>query len=696
MAAEDVELPLVSDRGEAPHAAEAPSISAMSCCGRGKLLPLVAAAALTGAVAVAMVAVAQDDRNSQLTPRNLLRSSKTEGIPVHWPRTSTSKKVLASILAGEHETPVEEVLTWEDGCTMNPVSCLVNQTYISMCPNACKVWTQLAHHDYQLALRNFGAMPDTLDTKVNKKFEAEYLPKLDSLLDRCPPCASISCCACFPSTVAEALLTNNFVPTSQEPTKEMLETLAGYSLPVAGDDGSAQQYYDNTVKFYGEEASRADTGWANSIFGNTQMYLKKPPTHDYRKVPRLPDGSYDFGFSVGQLPQPSTSRGLRVGLVADWGCANLGARRVMEELKKKSPDFVIHLGDTYYSGADQEQKEWFLGLYKEIMGPEVPLLGIPGNHDYYSSGTGLMKVIDELRVKGQKPSQDATFFALQGAKWQIIGMDTGILDSFTLQDVTAVFGELLPTKVFNSTKMKSKVLAAKKALAVASRGTMAFLPDDQVAWVNHHVTSAAEKGIKTILLSHHQLFSRRSGVGYTKGKFREEAFSIDTDAGVYETNQWSIPSKKLPGGLRSSQQPAANTRLLSQFSPEALGNVTAWFWGHEHAMSVFQKYAGLAKGRLIGNACIPMPKAPVYDMYGESTVTTGKPWGGLPQIVPNSTTGQGDLFWNLGFVTLDLEGGGGIAKYFELQDKTVDGQTTYSDARLVYKEQLGMEEPEPR
>lgn len=81
-----------------------------------------------------------------------------------------------------------------------------------------------------------------------------------------------------------------------------------------------------------------------------------------------------------------------------------------------------------------------------------------------------------------------------------------------------------------------------------------------------------------------------------------------------------------------------------------LADVAAWFWGHEHGMSLYEPYAGLEKGRLIGAACIPVPKAPLWDQYGVNEETVATPWGGEhPQLLPNSKVGMGDLFCLLRF-----------------------------------------------
>lgn len=184
----------------------------------------------------------------------------------------------------------------------------------------------------------------------------------------------------------------------------------------------------------------------------------------------------------------------------------------MEELKKQNPDIVIHLGDVYYSGSTDEQLEYFLDLAQEILGKDVPLLNIPGNHDYYSGGDGLLSVIDHL-AQTQVPKQEASFFALRGKAWQIVGLDTALLDSYNLVTISGA----LPL----GEKWKRE-----------NSGTMPFLPDDQLQWALKQLEIGASQGLKTILLSHHQLFSRRETLGYANADARERAFAHDLRAGT--------------------------------------------------------------------------------------------------------------------------------------------------------------------
>lgn len=263
------------------------------------------------------------------------------------------------------------------------------------------------------------------------------------------------------------------------------------------------------------------------------------------------------------------------------------------------------------------------------------------------------------------------FFALRGEAWQIIALDTGLLDSYQLQGI-------------------SGAIPLGKGWARKHANTMPFLPDDQLAWALKQIEIGNSRGIKSILMSHHQLFSRHESMGYANAEARERAFSHDLRAGTYRTNHWAKTSVDLPGHLPADQMPTANVRLLDQFPPEVISNVSAWFWGHEHASSLFQPYAGLQKGRLIGNACIPTPKPPLLDQYGPNEDMVGvAEWGGShPEVLEGSRVGYGEDFWNLGFVTLEVSGPSAKARYFQLEDYMLEGTTHFKDAQLYYEEDL--------
>lgn len=433
-------------------------------------------------------------------------------------------------------------------CRPDILVCITNKSYADTCGSQCTPWSQLATAllegnetaltkvllqelteaegwlNQQLAsaspalLQHNGAPgASTLDT---------ILKMLEDALTNCPPCPSVSCCVGQPLTTIEALITAFLYPTTDQPTQLIFETLASKSFMV-WNPNSAATYYNNTVAYYGEQSNRVDLGWANQFLANILTWASGGIL-DYRKVPTKAGGCLDFGFSVDTLPEPE-GRPLVVGLIADWACGNLGARRVMEELKKQEPDIVIHLGDTYYSGTVAEAEASILQLAQEVLGTDIPLFNIPGNHAYYSNIEGFFKVIDKL-AETQTPHQEASFFTLRGRKWQIIGLDTGLLDSFNLNSLAAV--------LLNNTAWKQ-----------ANQDTMTFLPNDQIQWALKQIEIGKQSGLKTILLSHHQLFSRMEALGYANGAVRQEAFSFSEKAGIFETDQWSKTSEELPGHL---------------------------------------------------------------------------------------------------------------------------------------------------
>merc|ERR1711939_937138 len=88
-----------------------------------------------------------------------------------------------------------------------------------------------------------------------------------------------------------------------------------------------------------------------------------------------------------------------------------------------------------------------------------------------------------------RSQQDASFFVLRGEHLQIIGLDTAILDDFNLVS--------------------------------GSQHTLPFLPDDQIQWALSNIEVGANRGLKTIIMSHHQFFSRRESMGVPNSKVYE-------------------------------------------------------------------------------------------------------------------------------------------------------------------------------
>ena len=145
----------------------------------------------------------------------------------------------------------------------------------------------------------------------------------------------------------------------------------------------------------------------------------------------------------------------------------------------------------------------------------------------YSGGQGYYWLLDQL-------GQPASYFCLRNDDWQLLAMDTGLHDA----DPGTVISNLT------------------------------YLDERELAWQRDKIANAG--GRKTILLSHHQLFSAAGGVGNT------------------------------PDG----RPLAVNPRLYDAFA-DVLDQVALWMWGHEHNLIIYDEYAGLARGSCNGSAAVP-------------------------------------------------------------------------------------------
>lgn len=195
-----------------------------------------------------------------------------------------------------------------------------------------------------------------------------------------------------------------------------------------------------------------------------------------------------------------------IAIVGDWGGGNAAAQAVAAKIKEMKPDHVIHLGDVYYSGTEKETKERFL-QYWPTPGEPGRSLALNSNHEMYGGGYGYF----DLTLPQFK--QPASYFNLSNNNWQFIGLDTG----YDEHDLHPPQAEWLAAQLGNNRK--------------------------------------------SILLSHHQLFS------------------------AYETTDAS--------NLQSKVQPFLDA-----------GQIYGWIWGHEHLCVAYQTHMGI-KAICLGNGCFP-------------------------------------------------------------------------------------------
>ncbi len=149
------------------------------------------------------------------------------------------------------------------------------------------------------------------------------------------------------------------------------------------------------------------------------------------------------------------------------------------------------------------------------------------------------------------------------------------------------------------------------------------LEDDEIAW---HCDRIREFGGRTILLSHHQPFSAFSPIG-----------KPDENGYLMPTNPHLI-------------------KALNAFQAE--GRIAAWFWGHEHTLTIYKPFAGLAYGRCVGHGAVPV--SVMDDIY--------KPLPDLtcaPQIIPGTMLGHQGGVWTHGYAMLTLSTDAIEARYYQ-------------------------------
>lgn len=289
--------------------------------------------------------------------------------------------------------------------------------------------------------------------------------------------------------------------------------------------------------------SDCDPGWVEAItayFDYFGLHGERDP------IPYVTYRSMD-DFVLDTL-QPDA----RVALVGDWGTGTEDARRVMTQIARHRPDVLIHLGDIYYSGTPRETHANFLAICDEALDRKnrpIPIYTLTGNHDMYAGGQGYYSLLPLLNPsppyrRGQ--AQPASFFCLRSADgaWQFLCMDTGLHDHdpFTVStDVT-------------------------------------YLEPSEARWHLDKIDRFSAAGGKTVLLSHHQLFTACDYIG--------------------------------KGTAKPAGQEAYNHKLLETFeAPLKQGKVSAWLWGHEHNLCIYQPYGPLKKGRCVGHGALPVFEA---------------------------------------------------------------------------------------
>ncbi|MEL6811146.1 MAG: metallophosphoesterase [Bacteroidota bacterium] len=125
-----------------------------------------------------------------------------------------------------------------------------------------------------------------------------------------------------------------------------------------------------------------------------------------------------------------------IAIIGDWGTgkwedghsAKCPAELVIEGVLSLQPDYIIHLGDVYYAGTEDEEKTNFLGMLAESYPGKVYTMN--SNHEMYDGANGLMgTTLTDPRFAHQGGS---TYFSLEIGDWILVGLDSAYYDNSDL------------------------------------------------------------------------------------------------------------------------------------------------------------------------------------------------------------------------------------------------------------------------
>ena len=293
---------------------------------------------------------------------------------------------------------------------------------------------------------------------------------------------------------------------------------AARQLAMAKINGDAAQIAASEAQF--SQYQKCDAKWLEVAEKYAQFQIA---AKFGAKIPYAVWQNIDDFVIDGKLGPDAT-----IAILGDWGTGEDAAKQVLAQIARKKPNAVIHLGDIYYSCTDFETQNYFLNIWQQYFDvTKTPSFTLSGNHDMYSGGAPYYALLKTL-------GQPASYCCLRNDNWQFVMIDTGLHDRMP--------GGNDPT----------------------------ILEDTEVTWVERRLATAA--GRKTVLLSHHQLFTRFSNI-------------VD-------------PPLAQDKGL------AVNPSLQKQLGP-LLPQIAVWLWGHEHDMVIYEKQLDIL-ARCIGNGGIPV------------------------------------------------------------------------------------------
>ncbi len=290
----------------------------------------------------------------------------------------------------------------------------------------------------ELERQHFGAVSNVLALQAEKPaapweghgelaFLLYYLhnppPELRAEIDTLPELKLVW------DTMAAVAAPSPFTPSSFSSLAASLPTEAKVKCNEWGDIYGAGKY------------EQLDAGWAWTLKNDLMNHIPKWcgdgygianfVTHDWKQPVAL---------------QPSSDEQVRIAIIGDWGAGKYNlqglvdmdgpACAVMDTLNKLAtpPDYIIHLGDTYYSGTGPNRSPTgeethrlidILNLYPSIAKPGR-CFTLNSNHEMYGGAYGYFGVaLSNPLFSSQK---GCSYFALEFGNWIIAGIDSAYFD----------------------------------------------------------------------------------------------------------------------------------------------------------------------------------------------------------------------------------------------------------------------------
>ncbi|HEY0994145.1 MAG TPA: metallophosphoesterase [Kofleriaceae bacterium] len=385
------------------------------------------------------------------------------------------------------------------------------------------------------------------------------------------------------------------------------------------------------------------------------------------QAPEWGRGDRQYGVIQWKLPARA-----RVAIVGDIGTGTDVAAAVLVAALQFKPDAILHVGDIYYSGTPFETTHRLVGLVRSVLHSDrarVPFFTVPGNHEYFTGAVSYLRALDSDKLIAQ-PSQRqvASYFCLRTEDdgWQFLGMDTGYhghymnvppaaqqaaLERLHLGKVSepACAGD--PHWPAHNPYFRSAGRADLPVKDTTAQSQVVVRPDE-LAW---HLDKLSSFPGRSILLSHHQLYSAHDPVGTAQ----RQRTGADGKTALDPTDinrEW------------------INTGLWRQFGPTFGDRVAAWIWGHEDNLDIYQDgyrpadwpttgeaveiFKTLPKGRCCGHSAIPVAQ----------TETPYKQNYPVPLARHDLELDLTAGYYNHGFELLELAGAGQPARlsYFQV------------------------------